>query len=70
MITPEQLARQQIDTLLVEFVSNVWAGLDTIAAAVPAEAWDVVPEDLSVRADEFACGDGSMSPSPRTRAIR
>jgi hypothetical protein len=45
----------------VEDAPDVWAELDAIAAKVPAEAWDVVPRDLSLRVDELIYGHGEAA---------
>jgi len=40
----------------VEGAPDLWAELDAIAAKVPADAWNAVPADLSLRVDELVYG--------------
>ena len=40
----------------VEGAPDLWAELDAIAARVPADAWNAVPADLSLRVDELVYG--------------
>lgn len=40
----------------VEGAPDLWAELDAIAARVPADAWNAVPADLSLRVDELIYG--------------
>ena len=40
----------------VEDAPDLWAELDAIAAKVPADAWNAVPPDLSLRVDELVYG--------------
>lgn len=42
--------------LYVEGAPDLWAELDAIAAKVPADAWNAVPVDLSLRVDELVYG--------------
>ncbi len=56
----DQVSRWQPGTpAFVEGAANLWDDLDAIASAVPAEAWEAVPRDLSLRVDEFAYGNGA-----------
>ena len=41
----------------VEGAPDLWAELDAIAAKVPADAWNAVPADLSLRVDELVYGN-------------
>ena len=40
---------------------DLWAELDAIAAKVPADAWNAVPADLSLRVDELVYGHEERS---------
>ena len=49
---------QSAEPTFVKDAPDLWGELDAIAAAVPIEAWDALPKDYSVRADEYIYGVG------------